>query len=519
MINQKKIILTLGLVLVLVFTFSQGQAAQKSSILTLSYRGINDWDPSVQYYYGVQVLCNIYDQLLKYEDGKFIPVLATSYEKSAGGKVWTFKLRKGIKFHNGEPFNAEAVKYSYSRMLKMNQGPAGVFLALEKVDVIDEFTVQFVGKYPLAMDILVSQPFGSYIIPPKLTEEKGHEWYQKGNAVGTGPYKLVSWEKGVQVILEKNEDYWQGWKPNKFDKVIFKRVEEASTRIQLLKGGGLDFDEQGVSMNLLPGLKHQQDLEIVSAPVWASVVSVLNTKKPPTDDINVRKAILHAINYQQLADQLWGETAVLNRLPLPKSMHYHAAGLKPYGYDLKKAKALLKQSKYADQLAKGPMKLTMAKYDPEVDETVLYLQAVLKKIGFDVEIDSTPWPGIWDKLKNKKTAPNMLTAINRHYQDSPQEIFNICFTTKTDADNLWNFAYYSNPTFDKYFAEATVLEATDRPKAKAIYKKAQQLLLDDAVWAFMLDINKIVIKNKAVRGFTLNPAYPENVYVYELYHE
>jgi len=141
MVTQKKRVLGIVLAFVLLLSFSGYAAAQQISVIKVVMgAGINNWDPAIAYSNESQLLDNIYERLLFLDlsDGeKLIPQLATSYEKSADGKVWTFKLRKGVKFHNGEPFNAEAAKFSIDRIKKMGKGPAWIWGAVKEVKIID----------------------------------------------------------------------------------------------------------------------------------------------------------------------------------------------------------------------------------------------------------------------------------------------------------------------------------------------------------------------------------------------
>lgn len=399
----------------------------------------------------------------------------------------------------------------------MGKGPAYLFEAVQEIKILDEYTVQFICKQPTPLDILAAQPFGSLILPPKLTKEKGNEWFQKGNACGTGPYKLVSWEKGAQVILEKHDTYWQGWKPNQYEKVIFKPIAEPSTRVQLLKGGKLDIDALGFDIDILKGLQKHPEVDVVIADIWKNGIYNINTQKPPTDDIYVRRAICHAVNYDRLVKKLWGETAVRSQGPLPHTLWSHDPNLNMPDYDLDKAKEFLKQSKYAQQLAQGPMKLSMTSVLPEMDATSIYLQSVLRKIGFEVDMDKTPWPAAWDMLKNKKTAPNLAMMNWDDFQNSPWERLLMLYHTQPDEENLFNWSWYSNPEVDRLIDDGRQLEGYDKQRAKENYQKVQQILIDDAVSLFVIDQKVIIAKRKEVKGYQPNVAYSSIVFVYKLY--
>jgi peptide/nickel transport system substrate-binding protein len=318
--------------------------------------------------------------------------------------------------------------------------------------------------------------------------------------------------------LEKNDAYWKGWKPNQYEKVIFKPIAEPSTRVQLLKGGKLDIVALGFDIDILKSLKKHPEVDVVIADIWKNGLYLLNTQKPPTDDINVRKAICHAVDYDRLVKKLWGETAVRSRGPLPHTLWSHDSNLNMPDYNLDKAKELIKQSRYAEQLAKGSMKLTMTSILPEMDATSIYIQSVLRKIGFTVDIDKTPWPAAWDMLKNKKMAPNLAMLNWDDFQNSPWERLLMLYHTQPDNENLFNWAWYSNPEVDRLIDEGRQLEGYNKEKAREYYQTAQKLIVDDAVTLSVIDQKLILVKRKDIKGYKPNVAYSAIVFVHQLSH-
>jgi peptide/nickel transport system substrate-binding protein len=514
MVGIRKICFISLLIFCLAFSMASIAAAKDKNIVNIFMWEINDWDPAICYSDGARILANIYETLLRYDDGKLIPVLATSYEKSQGGKVWTFKLRQGAKFHNGEPFNAQAVKYSFERLVKMGKGAAWIFEPIKEIKVVDDYTVQFICEDPLPVDLMVTSYYGAWIVPPKLSEEKGSDWYQKGNACGTGPYKLKSYEKGVGAVLEKFDDYWGGWKPNQYDFAIYKIVAESSTAIQLLKRGEMDFIEV-VPMELRDSLAKHPDIEVVYGDSMMNLYYHLHNQKAPTDDINVRKAICHAVNVEELVEQLMGDSNIKAVGPIPYSMWGYNPNLKGYEYDLEKAKAYMKKSKYAEQLKKGPLKLTISSYEEDALVWASYIQAALKKIGIEADIDATPWPAGWDTYKNKEKCPQM--TMLHWWGDYPTPNGWFYGNWFVEEEPLFGWAYYGNPKLEEMVNEAYGLEATDRKKAEELYKNAQQIILDDAASLFIADYKSMVFKRKEIKGYRHLPLYNGAYWIYDLH--
>ncbi len=216
-----------------------------------------DWNPAATYSEETYVLGNIFETLTFYVDGKVQPRLATSWEKSDGGKTWTFQLRRGVKFHDGAEMNAATVKKSVEWTKKEGRGAAFLWGGLASVETPSSHTIVFKFKSPIALDLVASGQYGSYIIGPSSID-KGHEWMQKGQGAGTGPYKWVKNEPGVQIVLEKFDDYWGGWEAGQIDRVIVKTVAEGATRIQMVKSGEGDLaavpTDQVKAVDALPQL-------------------------------------------------------------------------------------------------------------------------------------------------------------------------------------------------------------------------------------------------------------------------
>ncbi|MCF8069467.1 MAG: ABC transporter substrate-binding protein [Desulfobacterales bacterium] len=511
--------LKIGKVLLLVFLalllcFGGSAVAKEKNLITVFLWDINDWDPHQCYSDGARLLTNIYETLVIYEDGKVVPKLATSWEKSDGGKVWTFKLRKGVKFQNGEPFNAHAVKYSIDRLVTLGMGASWIFEGISEIKVIDEYTVQFISEDPLPVDLMLGSYYGPYMMPPKLTEEKGADWFQAGNACGTGPYKLQSYEKGVQAVLAKFDDYWGGWKDNQFDIAIYKVVLESSTAIQLLKRGEMDIIES-VPVENIPDLEADPNIRTLISDGIANVFYDFHNQKAPTDDINVRKAICHAVNVNELVETILGKTATVANGPISPTMWGYNPNLKGYDYNPEKAKELLGKSKYAEQWKKDGLDITITAYDEGTVPMAVYIQAALAKVGIKAEIDSTPWPAVWDKLKDKGSCPQM-TVMDwwADYATPSGWFFGNWFV---EEEPLFNWSYYSNPAFEELVLEGSAYEATDRAKATEIYAKAQQILLDDATGLFVADRKNVIFMRKDIKGFKYLPLYNGAYWIYNLH--
>ena len=223
---------------------------------------VKDWDPAIAYGHESYVLNNIYDPLTRYNTkaGKLEPALAVSWSSSDDGKQWTFKLRPDVKFHSGEPMTAKSIKAMLDRNIKMGQG-AHYLWGGATVAAPDDMTLVITTKDPLPIDLVSSASYACMVYSAEAAA-KGTEWFKKGHADGTGPYKLVQWVPNQQIVLERNKDYWRGWKGNEPDRIIVKIVSEVSTQLQLLRSGEADMTFSTIPPDMIDTLRQDPNIKI-----------------------------------------------------------------------------------------------------------------------------------------------------------------------------------------------------------------------------------------------------------------
>ncbi|MDD4615409.1 MAG: ABC transporter substrate-binding protein, partial [Caldisericia bacterium] len=374
----------------------QPNAADEMDVLYYAYNAIPvlTWDPSIEFSNGIIVMNNIYEQLLRFNAAtkEYEKVLATDYSKSEDGLVWTFNLREDVTFHDGTPFNAEAVKFSIERTKEIGQGAAFIWDAVEEIKVVDEFTVEFILSYPSPIDVIASCPYASFMMSPSL-EEQSDDWLEQGNANGTGPYKLQQSTMGDEVILTRNEDYWKGWGDKYFEKVIVQRVSETSSRRQMIETGDADITIELPSEDV-EALKTSGNVVVEVVPSFTNLMGFFNTQKEPLNDIRVRQALSYALPYEDVVEYGMGGYAQQSYGAVPEGMWGHSKDLFQYNYDLDKAKELLEEA----GIKQGELKLLltyMTGDEAEKKMAELY-KAELSKIGVELEIRAMPWESQWD---------------------------------------------------------------------------------------------------------------------------
>lgn len=484
---------------------------------------ITTWDPSIVYDTGNQIMLNFYELLLKYDANTdtFIPVLATEYSKSDDGLVWTFKLREGVKFHDGTDFNAEAVKFSIDRTVAGQLGSAYIWAPLKEIVVVDDYTVEFHLNSPVALEFIVSAANAAYIMSPTAvkaagdTYEEQTDWFSTGVECGTGPYMLQSQVPGDEVIATKFEEYWGGWEGEHFDKVVFKLIPEDASRRQLLESGEADV-VTSLMVEDIEALKNNPDVQIVVSEGISSMIAYLNTEKEPLNNVKVRQAIAYAFPYQEVADFVKKGYASVATGIIPKNM-WGSMDESPYTLDLDRAKELLAEAGYPD----GGFTLTYTYGAGREDrkKTAELFKGELAKIGVTLDIQAMPWDSQWAMAHN--TDPNQRQDIfSTKYWSDVINPYDQYYTLVRSEDTInWNMAYYKNPVVDQLIDEAAMAAAKDREASLSIFKQIGEIVAEDCIIIPEGDQKSVMILSKSFKGYEPNSAYIDTVFFYDCYRE
>lgn len=500
--------LLLGMILALSMT-----AANAKTLTYAMYGDIKDWDPAVAFSLEVIMLANVYEPLIWYNpeaaDGQFTPALATDWTVSDDGLTWTFQLREGVTFQDGTPFDAEAAKVSLDRTRNMKQGAWYIWASVDSIDVISSHELQISTRTPQPIDLIASSQYGSYIYSPAAAE-KGTEWFDEGNAAGTGPYEVRQWTQNQQVILESFDDYWGGWEENQYDRVILRVVTENATQVQMLMSGEADFISL-VPADIVDRVNEDENVTAYAVPSWKNSQFLLNTQKYPTDNLQFRQALTHLWDYQTVVDDIYDGHASVANGPIPASMWGHNAEMETPEYDLQKTRDLLE----ASGIPQSDWKISMAYIgtDEAYQNAAMLFQAQGAEIGLDVELLPGEWGVIWDRAQNLDTAPNLQSMTWWPTYPTPNDW--LIGQYRTEEDILFNLSHYSNPEYDQLVNEGADLEGVDRDAAIEKYHQAQQILVDDAVAIFYADLQSRIARATDIDGVRDNPAY-NAVFFYEL---
>ena len=477
-----------------------GQIAEPKSLDPAAVTAVNDF----------RILMNVYDGLVRYKDGtlEVEPALAESWTISDDGTVYTFKLRDGVTFHDGTPFNAEAVKYNFDRMLDENHpqhdtGPfplAFFFSAVETIDVVDDLTVKFTLNAPYAPFLSnLAYPTG-LIVSPEAVKEFGADYGR--HPVGTGPFKFAEWESNAKVVVVRNDDYWED--VAKLEAVVFRPITDANTRVAELMAGGIDLmvEVPPDSLTQLSGDGNFSVYEQAGPHLW---FLILNMKEGPFKDKKVRQAINYAIDKKALVENVLQGTAEIATGPTPPAFAWaYNEKLQPYPHDIEKAKQLIKEAG-----AEGE-KVTF--YVTEGGSGMLdpipmgaAIQADLAQIGLTVAIETYEWNTFLGKvnpgLEGKADMAEMAWMTN-----DPDTLPYLALRTDAWPDKGgFNSGYYSNPEVDKLLEAAR--SSTDQAERAKLYREMQEIVYDDAPWAFIANWKQNAVSSNMVDGFKLQPSF------------
>jgi peptide/nickel transport system substrate-binding protein len=481
----------------------------------------------------IQRMDNIFEGLVEYEAGstEIKPALATSWTTSTDGKEITFKLRRGVKFHDGTDFNADAVVFSFARQYDQSHpfhqfGEwvywGYMFSDVDRVEKIDDYTVKLIMKAPNSSIMTSLAMFTVAIVSPANAEKYGEDMFR--HPAGTGPFKFIEWVKDDHITLAKNEDYWRD--PPELDQLIFKVIPDTSARLLALEVGeiqGMEYPDP----NDFDRIKDNPDLVLMSEPGMNVGYMAMNTGYGYIDDNGngirdpgegpdknpgyhealtknkVRQAVNYAIDKKSIVDNLYLGTASVAKNGMPPFMLGYNDAIEDYAYNPAKAKQLLAEAGYPNgfevQLHVMPVSRPYMFDPPKIGEAI---QSYLGAVGIDVSIYQVDW--------------------GTYLQETESGMHNMCLLGWTgdngDPDNFMNVLYGPNAANigaagnysfilreelqDALTAAVRTYDVDERARQ---YKLAQEMIHEDAGWVYIAHANQNLAFRKNVKGYRLHP--------------
>nr|WP_313892693.1 ABC transporter substrate-binding protein [Psychrobacillus sp.] len=450
------------------------------------------WDPIDTFLLDWSTVANsVFEGLVERTlDLELKPGLAEKWEYTDNNTI-VFTLRQGIQFHNGEPFNAEAVKYTFDRLLgdEGKKGPQySNYTSIESVEVNDEYTVtmHLSNADPVLLTKLAG--YGAVIVPPGYIEEKGDENFNN-NPVGTGPFKMTSYKRDQEAVLEKNENYWKEGLP-KLDKVTFKIIPEPSTRLAELQTGKIDIMKR-VDVAQADTIKGTDFLELKEVGTPTVYALRFDTAKEPMGDVRVRQAINYAINKEEII------STILNGYAKPISTFQSELSfgnnpdLKPYPYDPEKAKELLKEAGVAEGTA---LDLFIPGTDGNFKEIAQAVSFYLEEVGLKVNINSVDGTTLTSDLIPKGDAGHM---YRNGWGGWTLDFDNTAYLMYYEGE-LWNPSFKDEKVEELLRAQRASVDQTERA---AIFKQLTELLYELAPEVNLYQAVDLYGVNKRLKNF------------------
>ncbi len=436
-------------------------------------------------------------------DRNIIPGLATSWEISPDGLTYTFKLRQGVKFHDGKAFDANDVKYTMDEGSKEGTySGAKYFPYIAKTEVVDPYTVKITLKQPFP-DFMPTLAYEEDldILDKDAVTKWGSDYGYKA-AVGTGPFKFDHWTRGQELVLVRNDDYWDKDKGYPYlDKIIYRAVTEDAVKMMQLTTKNADaiFSVPFTNVN---ALKIDKNIVVDSVPGGTVHFLGFATENAPFKDVKVRQGLCYGIDRKAIADTIFaGQAAIANSI-FPPMLPYSTNDKVVYDYNPDKAKALLAEAGYN---ANKPLKFLMLTSNaaPYPDEAVL-IQAQLKKIGVQADIQplekaalSTYTSGTAPDAKDKRQ------AFLYRYGYSGSFVNDYTYRSFNSKGGLNNFAFnkpggFQDPELDKLIADTAIM--SDKDKMMTNNRLINDAILKDAPWCYIAYQNNIIAYQSYVKG-------------------
>jgi peptide/nickel transport system substrate-binding protein len=448
--------------------------------------GYDNLDPHAIYDVGrAASRINFYDGLYRWVDNppKLIPWLAESHTSSPDGKTWTFKLKHGVKFHDGSEMTAEDVVYSIERMLATKMGASSLFIPIINpgtTKAVDKYTVQF--NLTDSSAIFIATVPEILVVNSKLVKanEKNGDWgaaWLAKNVASTGSYKLKRYDPAIGFVGERFKEHFAGWGPKAFDEIEFRTVLETNTRVQGLIKGDFHGTDGYLPYDQILRLKQISSVQILEQESMRVFYFSIHNGRSPMNDVHFRKALAYAFDYDGFINDILKGAVARNPGPNPNNLWGAPKDLKGFTYDLEKAKAEL-------ALMKEPLRPitigTLAGFS-ETEQAAALLQNSAKKIGIEIKIESAPWQVVQSRMQDREKNYDMVPLWKSTYYVDPNNWVGELYGTRYLGTR--NYSYNKDDELDKWINDA--LATNDQEKRQELYEKAARKVTEEAMGIFV----------------------------------
>ena len=460
-----------------------------------------------------EVPFNIFDRLVDVEvdaDGnsKIVPSLAESWDISDDGLEYTFHLRQGVKFHNGNDFTAEDVAYTFHRLLTVEGGVNTEFIdqikgadellagetdTLEGVEVVDDYTIKVTLKEPFAGFLASISSPGVSIYDSEATEAAGDQFgMDPAVTVGTGPFEFASWSFNNQLVLTRNEDYWKG--ASELPGVVIKIIPDTETQSMMFESGELDILDLDYAADSVDRFTETYPDQIVQGPRVGIVYFTMNFNKEPFQDVRVRKGVQMSIDRQAILDALYGGRGQVEQGIFPHGLIGFNPDQEEIKYDPEAAKALLAEAGYADGFD-----MEIAADSSASDTMTMALEIVsdqLAEVGIRAEIKNYD-ESTWLETRKSGELGSFMSTWSADYNDPDNFIYT--FFGNEEKTRIRSINYPDTEVMERVAKARTIVNEDER---LAEYKALEEKLIhEDAAWVPMFSRLHLFAVSKRVQGF------------------
>ncbi len=451
-----------------------------------------------------KVIVNIFEGLVRYQDGstEVEPALAVSWNVSGDGKEWIFHLRKGVLFHDGTPFNADAVVFSFLRQIDSRHPfyqnnfryASFTFKYVKAVEAVDMHTVKITLTNPFAPFLFnLAMPFASPIVSPAAVKKWGDDFEK--HPTGTGPFRFSDRIPGDRVILERNPDYWGNL--TRLDKVVFRSIINNNSRLLALKTSAIHGTDI-INPKDIKNIRDDKSLRLMSIPGMNVGYLAMNTEKPPFDKLKVRQAVNHAINKHNLVKFIFKGLAVPADNPIPPVMWGYNNKIAGYEYNPAKAKRLLKEAGYEQGFETTLWVMPVARPSiPQPKKIARIIKANLDAVGINVKFISYEWKTYLTKLRNGEHDMCMLAWVGDN-GDPDNFLYVLLDKDNTVKPRASNRSFFKHDKLHELLTKAQ--QITEKQERIRLYHKAQEIIHDHAPWVPLVHARQILAHRKNVHG-------------------
>ena len=464
----------------------------------------------------LNIIMAVCENLTRFRPGtsEVVPDLAESFEVSEDLATYTFYLREGIAFTDGELFEAEAVRINIERALALGKGPSTRLSEIESIEVVDDYTIKLHLSAPSVSFLYnLTAKAGLHITSPRAIAEHAtaddpwaETWFNN-HLVGTGPYKLVEWIPGDRVVLTRNAGYWRGWEGEHIDTIVRRTVPEYTTRKILLEQGQVDMIDF-LQADDLVNLKADPGIVVVDLPTLNVVWYLPVFTSPIMNDIHLRKALSWAFPYEE-AVEIAGMGSIQLQGPMPSATAGHSDDLLVYHTDLDKASEELAAAGHAP----GELTLTLVHYTLDRNRQVFEVfQRNLAQIGVRLELLDMAW-GQFSPWATSPAKEGVDLFIVEHWPDYPEASnFITLYFLSTEGIVPCYPRGYANSEINNLLLAAAA--SADIEQRNEYYAAAQKIIVDDALGIWGYQIGDAIAMSDNVKGFVFTPA---NFGIYDFY--